>query len=84
MPNYFLHIHGSTGVAPDDEGQDLPNLAAARVTAIEGIRSLLAEEIRTGFLDLRGFVEIADEAAAIVAVVHFQEAVELQLQDEPT
>jgi hypothetical protein len=83
MPRYFLNIRNSSGFAEDEEGQELADLQAARAEAIAGIRSVLAEEIKRGVLDLRGQVEITDEAAALLAVVPYREALELQMEVEP-
>ena len=43
MPRYFLHIRYGLEW-PDDEGSVLPDLAAARRGAIEGIRQIAAKD----------------------------------------
>lgn len=73
MPHYFLHVR-NTAYAKDEEGNDFPNLAAAREAAVNGARSILSEEVKHGALDLRGAIEIA-EGETIVLVVPFAEAV---------
>jgi hypothetical protein len=74
MPLFFLNIHNGFGVAQDDEGVDLPDLAAAREKAVEGIRSILSEEIKAGTIDLGGHVEVADADGNVLAAVHFEDA----------
>lgn len=81
MPRYFLHVHNRIGHVPDEEGRDFHDLDGAMAAALEGIRSLLAEELRKGELDLDGRIEIADSTGHIVRVVRFAEAVELRRSD---
>jgi len=79
MARFYLHIRNGNGYAEDPEGQDLSDLAAARSAAIEGVRSLLAEEARQGQLDLSGSIEIANEEGNILLIVPFSEAISLRL-----
>jgi len=81
MARYYLHINNGGGYSEDTEGQELPDLAAARMAAIEGVRSLLSEEARQGQLDLSGTIEIADADGNILLSVPFSDAVELRRQD---
>jgi hypothetical protein len=84
MPLYFLHIHNSSGSAQDDEGQELTDLAQARAKAVEGIRSLLAEEVLGGSMDFRGRIEIVGDAGQPLAVVPFRDAVAVQFDEGAT
>jgi len=79
MPRFFLNIHNGLGFARDDEGIDLPNLEAARDKAIEGVRSILSEEIKGGALDLLGRIEITDDSGNILAQVPFSDAVDISM-----
>ena len=74
MPRYRLHISNSTGLAEDKEGQALPDLDAAREEAVRGIRSLLADELKDGRVDLRGKVDIVDDADDVLMTVPFDES----------
>jgi hypothetical protein len=74
MPHYYLHQRNEVYVN-DEEGEDFPDVAAARHKAVIGARSILSEELMRGLLDLRGAIEIADEGGTIIAIVPFQEAV---------
>jgi hypothetical protein len=78
MARYYLHIRNGGGYSEDPEGQELPDLDAARAAAIDGVRSLLSEEARQGQLDLSGRIEIADAAGNILLLVPFGDAVELR------
>ena len=79
MTHFYLHIRNGSGYVEDLEGQELPDLAAARVHAGEGIRSVLSEEARQGELDLRGSIEIADSDGNILLILPFKDAVHLRL-----
>ena len=78
MPRYFLHVYNRIGHVPDEEGRDFDDLDAATEAALEGVRSVLAEEVRGGALDLDGRIEIADPSGHILRVVPFAEAVEMK------
>ena len=82
MPLFFLHVFNRTGCSRDEEGLDLPDLDAARAEAVEGIRSILRDEVARGTLDLEGRIEIADEAGRIVDVVAFNDAIEVREETE--
>ncbi len=53
----------------------------AREIAVDGIRSVLAEEVRHGRLDTHGRMEIADERGQVLAVIRFSEAIALRLEE---
>lgn len=82
MPRFFLHLINNTAVASDDEGVELTDVSAARDQAIDGIRSVLADEVRRGMLDLRGRIEIAEAGGNVLAVVSFADALEIRTGGE--
>ena len=82
MARFYLNMSNGIGFVRDEEGQELPDLDAAREAAIAGIRSILSDEAKQGLLDLRGTVEITDESGQVLMVVPFKEAVELKLSEE--
>lgn len=82
MPHYFLNVYNAN-VALDEEGDDFPDLAAAREKAVLGVRSILAEEVKGGQFDLRGRIEIADESGAILMLVPYSDAVSVRLPEAP-
>lgn len=75
MPRFYLHVCNGDGFVEDEEGLDLPSLAAARFKAIQGLRDILAGEIRSGVLRRASFIEIEDERHELVMTVPFLEAV---------
>lgn len=76
MARFYLHICNGTGFVEDEEGADYPDLDAARAAAMEGLRDVLAGELREGTLNIASFIEIEDEHHALLATVTFAEVVE--------
>ena len=78
MPRFHLNIFNGDGESPDEEGQVLPDLAAARSEAVRGIRSLLANELSSGVIELGGRIQIADVDGKVLQTVAFAETVEIR------
>ena len=76
MPRLYFHLFSTAGFVADEEGREVPDLAKAREVAVNGIRSLVADDAKGGLLDLRGRIEICDVTRKVLAVVRFAEAVE--------
>ena len=70
MTRFFFHVRESTDdLSLDDEGQELPDLEAARREAVASGREILGERmLHGGSLDYRQ-IEIANAEGAILAVV---------------
>jgi hypothetical protein len=82
MPRYFLNLHYGRGkVAIDPEGDELPDLEAARERALEAARDLIA---RTRTNIVRDWFtctfEIMDEAGRPALTVPFSDTV-VELDD---
>jgi hypothetical protein len=77
MPRYYFNIDNSIGYLADEEGRELAGPDEARREALKGARSILAEDVLQGKIDLRGRLEVKDEAGRIVLTLPFSEAVEL-------
>ena len=60
MPRYFFHVYNDE-ISLDDEGQELPDLEAARGHAIMAARSLMRDGLAAGSIDLSHFIAIDDE-----------------------
>ena len=82
MPRYYFHLWNGIGSVPDEEGEEIHDLLAARFRAIENIRSILKGDIDEGLIDLTGHIDIADEAGAVLERVHFAQAVVLRLPEQ--
>lgn len=76
MARFFFHVHDDVD-APDDEGLELLDVAAAETEAIRGVRALASEQISHGKLNLSHFIEVVDETGSLVRTVSFGDAIEL-------
>ena len=74
MPIYHLHLINAHIDADDDEGHELPDLDAARATALAGIRDFIAHEALRGTLDFRGRLDIEDDDGTVLESIAFVEA----------
>jgi hypothetical protein len=78
MPIFYLHVCNGNGFNEDREGIEFPDAAAARDEAIRGLRSIAADDMLRGEMDLSSFVEIEDEQHQPVETVHFADAVNVR------
>lgn len=76
MPRYFFHLHNDLETR-DEEGLELPDLAAARQVAETEARAMAAQSVANGHLCLAHSIEVTDASGATVLVVRFGEAVEI-------
>lgn len=74
MPRFFFHVRSLDGLALDEEGQDQPDLNAAREEAIEAARDIMSELVFKGVDPKHHQFEIADGNGAVKMVVRFGEA----------
>lgn len=78
MPRFYFHLYNDMDV-PDDEGEDLPDLAAARAYADRQIRALAGEMAKQeGRIPLWHRIDIEDEQGAVLDVVHFRDVVRIE------
>ncbi len=69
LGHFYFHLREGGELLTDDEGQDLPDLSAARREAEQAARELLAEAIKAGKERVpEGFV-IADETGRALDIV---------------
>ena len=78
MPLFYFNIHNGNGLTEDEEGRELPDEGAARAEALQGIRSILAEDVRQGRLDLHGRIEVLDAAKRPLFAVTYADAVRIE------
>jgi hypothetical protein len=78
IPHYYFHLRNGSGFIEDEEGRDLPDRAAARAEALRGVRSMLSEDVLSGFLDLKGRIDVVEEAGDPVLSLDFSEAVDVR------
>jgi hypothetical protein len=79
MPRFHLHVY-DTFTAFDEEGIDLPDLKAAYASAVAGMRSILSERVSKGHLATNLRIRITDSEGAEIAVVTFDDAVDMPLR----
>ena len=81
MPRFFLDVINGHGKIPDEEGVALESQSAAVAIALDSIRSMVAEDARTGVIDLTGHIVVRDEANNTLLTIAFSEAFELRIDD---
>ena len=77
MPRFYLHVCNGDGFTEDLEGIELPDLATARQRAIEGLRDIMASELKSGHLNMASFIEIEDADHELVLTVPFIDTVKI-------
>lgn len=77
MPRYYFHLYSHDRI-PDEEGVDLPDLAAARMEAVLSARELMAADVARGRLQLDQRIEVTDENSRIVLAVPFRDIIEIR------
>lgn len=77
MPRYFFHLFDDI-IVQDEEGVELPNLAAARLRALIGARDIISEQVRHGYFVLSHRIDVADEQGEKVLTVTFKDAVDIK------
>lgn len=81
MPRFFFFVYNGHGETPDETGTDLRDKAAARQLALDSVRSMVAEEARSGVIDLTGHIEVKDQAGQLLLTVDYVEAFNLNIPD---
>ena len=76
MPHFRFHVINDID-APDEEGQELPNLAAAHLKAIDYVRDLASAAVRQGRLDLKHRIDVEDDEGKVLLTVTFGDAIEV-------
>ena len=94
MPQYYFHIRDEDGLTRDAEGQDLPDLEAARREAVSAAREILGEKLLHGGSLNHRTIEIADAAGDVVGQInsrdvlfedgHFRSYIDDVTQSAPT
>lgn len=71
---YFFHLYNDIQTH-DEEGTELPNLAAALQRATNAACDMAAESVRQGKLNLSHYIEITGADGSSVGKVTFSDAV---------
>jgi len=74
MARYYFHVQNHIAVE-DEEGQELPDLAAVHHSALQSARDLVCESIHEhGDVNLDHYIRVTDNAGAEVCRVTFRDA----------
>jgi hypothetical protein len=73
MPKYYFNIADESGFIRDEEGMDLPNLAAAQSEAEESARELLANAIRSQKEVDGRQVSLTDKSGSVLQAVKLRD-----------
>ena len=75
MPRFRINLFNDEDVY-DEEGTEVPDLAAAKLLAIAGARGLMSEHVRDGKpIDLRHRVEVANDDGKVLAIIPSRELI---------
>ena len=72
---YFFHLRESGDVVVDEEGRELPDIAAVEAAARMNARCVIAGEAMAGKLPLAACIEVHDERGQPVLELPFRDAV---------
>jgi hypothetical protein len=66
---YFFHVRDRRGLIRDDEGSELPDLAAAQIEAWLSARDFAMEDLKRGGPVLIREIEIEDEKGRVLGTM---------------
>jgi hypothetical protein len=81
IPLFFFNLSNGRGHVEDDEGTEHVNLAAARQSAIKGLRDVMASELQLGDINFTSYIDIQDERHEPVCTITFTDAVKVATLD---
>ena len=80
MPRFFMHVRDALGSLRDEEGQELPDLTAARVEAFHAAKEYLGTKLTASEepseIDMDRVTDVADAAGTVLLSVRFSEVAE--------
>ena len=82
MPRFYFRVCNGTGFVQDEEGQELPDIEAARLAAVRSARDIMSADVQRGILDLSSFIEVEDTGGALVLSLTFSQALDLTQRHE--
>jgi hypothetical protein len=78
VPTFYFHLHNDSDVL-DESGKELPDVDAAQAHALTMARFEVAQAaMRDGSITLSHHINVADETGAVLATVHFGDAVQVR------
>ena len=77
MPLYYFNLHDDIEVI-DDEGRQLPDVAAARLEAVKGAREIICHQVMHGRINLSHRIEVEDEHRRPVLTLPFRSVLTIE------
>lgn len=78
MRLYFFHLRDGEDVLLDPEGQQFPSMDAVVAATLREGRDIIANDARTGRIDLAQWLDIEDEAGEMVHRLVLRDAVVIE------
>ena len=78
MPLFYFHVSNAAGFTEDREGREYADLKAAHAAALKEARTMMADELLQGEIDLGSFIEIEDHNHKLLFTLTFHEAVSVK------
>lgn len=70
---YFFHIRDGVGLIRDEEGMELPDIAAAHREALASARDVMLEDVKAAMSPVARWVEITDAQDRVLASIAVRE-----------
>ncbi len=75
MTRYFFNLRRDGEIVSDVEGDEFVDRDAARLSAINAVREMVAARIKAGELVTDQYMDVSDEAGNLVFSVSFHDVV---------
>ena len=73
MPTFFFDLIKHNDVIEDDQGQDLPDIEAAKLEGLASARELIADAAKKGILATSPVFRIRNESGDVLATIPFKD-----------
>lgn len=83
MPVYYFHLRNAQHRVLDSTGRQLDGMDAVKAAALQEARGVIAEDVKTGKLDLRHTIDVEDGSGNRVYRLDLRDAVEIVGLDGP-
>lgn len=80
MNRYFFNLRRDADIVSDVEGDEFPNDDAARTSAVNAVREMAAARIKTGQIVADEYMDVSDEAGAVLFSISFHDVVQNHLK----
>lgn len=77
MPRYFFNLYNDI-TSEDEEGTELPDVAAAEARGIQDARNMAAESVKEGHLTLHHRIDITDERGRVLKTISLADVISIR------